>query len=135
MEDKSKVKNNEKAFRQVLIWSGVLFVAAILFGFLYRVIYPVELYLDDNEYQTRVFVESETRAWQKPDSSSTLIGTYDAGAILYALETEDEFYLVRPFVISEVDSVWIPKDSTTSYTSEEYRRWQYEAERRKFDLE
>lgn len=135
MEDANRVQNNGTAFRQVLLWSGVLFVAAVLFGFLYRVIYPVELHLDENEYQTKVFVDSEVRAWQNPDSSSTLIGTYDPGSILYVIDQHEEFFMVRPFIISEVDSVWVMKDSTTTYSSEDYRRWQYEEERRKYDLE
>jgi len=135
MVDTNSVKNNNKAFQQILVWSGILFVAAILVGFLYRIIYPVELHLDESEYQTRVFAEFETPAWRHPDSNSALVGVYEPGSILYVIDEQQDYYRVRPFIVSRVDSVWVLKDSTTAYSSEEYRRWQYEEERRKYDLE
>lgn len=40
----------------------MLFIA-ILFGLIYRMIYSVELHLDENEYMERVFVETERRKY------------------------------------------------------------------------
>lgn len=128
-------KDSTRAFRLVMLWSGIIFIAAIIFGLIYRIIYPVELHLDEDQYIKQVFVETETKAFQHPDEQSNLIGTYDAGSILYVMEEAEDYYMVRPFIVSKVDSVWVVKDSTSTYTQESYERWLYEEERRKFDLE
>lgn len=127
-------KDSTRAFRLVMIWSGIIFFVAIFFGLIYRVIYPVELYLNEDEYTMRVFVEKETHAWEEPDMNSDLVGIYDKGSILYVIDEENEYYMVRPFIVSKVDSVWVMKDSTTTYSIEDYERWLYEEERQKFDL-
>ena len=135
MNEPEDSKDSTSAFRLVMIWSGIVFFVAIFFGLIYRVIYPVELHLNEDEYRMRVFVEQETHAWEEPDTSSDLVGIYDKGSILYVLEEENEFYMVRPFIISKVDSVWVIKDSTSVYTQQNYENWLYEEERRKFDMQ
>ncbi len=130
----SKELNNQ-AFGLVLKWSGVMLVVAILFGLMYRLINPVELHLDEEEYIEKVFVEEETQAWSQPAGDSTLIGTYDAGSILYVIDEQDDFLMVRPFIVSKVDSVWISTEDTTHYSQPVYEQWLYEQERRRYGLE
>lgn len=112
-----------------------MLVIAIVTGYAYRLIMPVELYLDESEYQQKVFTEFETPVTKTSSENSEAAGLYEGGSILYVLEEENQKFLVRPFAVSGLDSVWIPADSVTVYTEENYRRWQYEEERRKYDLD
>ena len=135
MSSSKQTSEKPGAFRLVMIWSGIIFFVAILFGLLYRVIYPIELHLDEDKFMYRVFVETETSAWQKPAVHSTLVGIYNAGSILYVIDENEEYILVRPFIISKVDSVWVPKDSTSIYTDTDYERYLYEEERKRYNID
>ena len=44
-------------------------------------------------------------------------------------------YLVRPFTVSGLDSVWVDAADVLVYTKEAYRRWQYEEEIRKYGFD
>lgn len=139
MSSEEVPKNNESqssdGFTLVMKWSLIMFVVAIAAGLAYRVIMPVELHLDESEYIEKVFVEFETRAWRAPGKDAVQTGTFDGGSILYVIESEQGRAMVRPFAVSRLDSVWIEEESLITYTPENYRRWQYEEERRKYDLD
>jgi len=122
-------------FTLIMKWSVIMLVIAIVTGYAYRMIMPVELHLDESEYQQKVFTEFETAVTKSASDSSDVAGLFEGGSVLYALEQENEKYLVRPFAVSGLDSVWIPVDSVITYSDENYRRWQYEEERRKYDLD
>jgi hypothetical protein len=127
--------DSNTGFALIMKWSVIMLVIAIVTGYAYRLIMPVELYLDESEYQQKVFTEFETPVTKSASDDSEVAGLFEGGSILYALEEENQSYLVRPFAVSGLDSVWIPVDSVTIYTEENYRRWQYEEERRKYDLD
>ena len=111
-----------------------MFVVAIAFGLLYRIIMPIERHLDENEYIDRVFVEFETTAWNSSQDNASPLGTFDGGSILYIVEKDSIRSMVRPFIISGLDSVWVNSDELIIYTPDRYETWQYEEERRKYDL-
>ena len=116
-----------------------MLVVAIALGFLYRIIMPVERYMDESEYQMRVFTEFETDVYASPEPDAPVFGTFEGGSILYVIGTDTASasprYLVRPFTVSGLDSVWIDAGAVTEYTKEEYRRWQYEEEIRKYGFD
>lgn len=96
---------------------------------------PIERYLDGSEYIERVFVEFETTAWHSNQHNSDAAGLFDGGSILYVIKEDSIRVMVRPFIVSGLDSVWVNRTETISYTPERYRVWQYEEERRKYDLD
>ncbi|MGA1464234.1 MAG: hypothetical protein ACO363_00675 [Balneolaceae bacterium] len=116
-----------------------MLVVAIALGFLYRIIMPVERYMDESEYQMRVFTEFETDVYASPDPDAPVFGTFEGGSVLYVIGADTASasprYLVRPFTVSGLDSVWIDAGAVTEYTKEEYRRWQYEEEIRKYGFD
>lgn len=112
-----------------------MFVIAIAFGLMYRIIMPIERHLSENEYVNRVFVEFETVAWHTNQADAAAAGTFDGGSILYVIKEDIDRVMVRPFIISGLDSVWIDKSDIVQYSESRYRIWQYEEERRKYDLE
>jgi len=122
-------------FALIMKWSIIMLVIAIFTGYAYRYIMPVELHLDESEYLQKVFTEFESPVTKSSSDNAEAAGLFEGGSVLYALEKENEKYLVRPFAVSGLDSVWIPVDSVITYTDENYRRWQYEEERRKYDLD
>lgn len=126
---------SNSGFALIMKWSIIMLIIAIFTGYAYRVIMPVELYLDESEYLQRVFTEYETAVKESASDSSDSVGLFEGGSILYVLEQENEKFLVRPFAVSGLDSVWIAADSVIIYTEENYRLWQYEEERRKYDLD
>lgn len=127
--------DSSKGFALIMKWSVIMLVIAIATGYAYRLIMPVELHLDETEYEQKVFTEFETPVRKTSSDDSEIAGLFEGGSILYALDEENQKYLVRPFAVSGLDSVWIPIDSVTTFTDENYRRWQYEEERRKYDLD
>jgi hypothetical protein len=133
------MSSSNAAFTQILKWSGTMLVVAIALGFLYRIIMPVERYMDESEYQMRVFTEFEADVYASPDPDAPVFGTFEGGSILYVIGTDTASasprYLVRPFTVSGLDSVWIDAGAVTEYTKEEYRRWQYEEEIRKYGFD
>lgn len=116
-----------------------MLVVAIALGFLYRIIMPVERYMDESEYQMRVFTEFESNVYASPDPGAPVFGTFEGGSVLYVIGADTASastrYLVRPFTVSGLDSVWIDAGAVTEYTKEEYRRWQYEEEIRKYGFD
>jgi len=116
-----------------------MLVVAIALGFLYRIIMPVERYMDESEYQMRVFTEFEADVYASPDPDAPVFGTFEGGSVLYVIGADTASasprYLVRPFTVSGLDSVWIDAGAVTEYTKEEYRRWQYEEEIRKYGFD
>jgi len=135
-ESQSENQNGSTSgFALIMKWSIIMLVIAILTGYAYRYVMPVELYLDESEYLQKVFTEFETPVTKSSSDNAEVAGLFEGGSVLYALEKENEKYLVRPFAVSGLDSVWIPVDSVITYTEENYRRWQYEEERRKYDLD
>ena len=141
MDEKEKgqnpitAKKGNGGFWLVMKWTGVLMIVFIAFGFLLRIISPVELHLDEDEFIERVFVEFESEVWDSPDAEARLIGSFDGGSILYVVAEDSQRVLVRPFAISHLDSVWIDRNSVIYYTPDAYRKWHDEEERRKFDLD
>lgn len=135
-EDKpSHQTTSSSGFALIMKWSIIMLVIAIFTGYAYRLIMPVELYLDENEYLLKVFTEFETPVSHSASDSSEIAGLFEGGSVLYALDQENNRYLVRPFAVSGLDSVWVPVDSVRTYSEESYRQWQYEEERRKYDLD
>lgn len=122
-------------FSVVMKWTGVFFLLLIAIGYFYRLLMPIELHLDENEYIKRVFVEHETEAYTDPAAEGELIGLFEEGTVFYVIDQEDVYYQVRPFSVALVDSVWISKENTISYSPENYRRWQNEQDRRQFDMD
>lgn len=96
---------------------------------------PIERHLDEDEYIERVFVEFETVAWHSADGDAVAAGAFDGGSILYVIEEGETRVRVRPFTVSALDSVWVQTEEITGYTPERYRIWQYDEERRKYDLD
>lgn len=141
MNDKEKgkkpitAKKDTGGFWLVIKWTGVLLIVFIIFGFLLRIVSPVELHLDEDEFIERVFVEFESEVWDSPNSDARLIGSFDGGTILYVVDEDSQRVLVRPFAISRLDSVWIDRNSVIHYTPDTYRQWHNEEELRKFDLD
>jgi hypothetical protein len=133
-ESQSTNSGSNSGFALIMKWSIIMLIIAIVTGYAYRLIMPVELYLNESEYQKKVFTEFETAVTNTSESESEMAGLFEGGSILYVLEQDNDKYLVRPFAVSGLDSVWIPADSVITYTEENYRRWQYEEERRKYDL-
>jgi hypothetical protein len=125
---------SSSGFALIMKWSVIMLVIAIATGYAYRIIMPVELYLDESEYMQKVFTEFETPVKESASDGSETVGLFEGGSVLYALEQQNDKYLVRPFAVSGLDSVWIPVDSVITYSEERYRQWQYEEERRKYDL-
>jgi len=128
------VSSTNSGFALIMKWSVIMLVIAIVTGYAYRIVMPVELYLDESEYQQKVFAEFETPVTKTSTDNSEKAGLFEGGSILYVLKEENQKYFVRPFAVSGLDSVWIAADSVTAYNEENYRRWQYEEERRKYDL-
>jgi hypothetical protein len=126
-----------RAFKQVIIWSLLLFAVLVAFGFLYRVIVPVELHLDESEYIKKVFTEYETEARAEAGNDAPAAGLFDGGSILYVIEVNEDTdsYLVRPFAVSPIDRVWISRSDAAEYSDEAYRQWQYDEEQRRFGLD
>ena len=118
-----------------MTWSLAMFFAAIAFGLLYRIIMPIERYPSDDEYIERVFVEFETVAWQSNQEGAAAAGAFEGGSILYVIQEDSARAMVRPFIVSGLDSVWVDISELKKYTPEQYREWQYEEERRKYDLD
>ena len=112
-----------------------MFTVAVSFGLLYRVVMPIERYLDEDEYIAKVFVEFETVAWKSSATEATAAGAFDGGSVLYVIREDSNRVMVRPFTISGLDSVWVNVSDIITYSSDRYRIWQYEEERRKYDLE
>lgn len=133
------MSSSNTAFMQIIKWSGAMLVVAITLGFLYRIIMPVERHMDESEYQMRVFTEFESNVYESSDPGAPVFGTFEGGSVLYVIGTDTASastrYLVRPFTVSGLDSVWIDAVDVTEYTSEEYRRWQYEEEIRKYGFD
>ncbi len=127
--------SSNSGFKLIMKWSFIMLIIAIATGYAYRLIMPVELHLDETEYEQRVFTEYETAVTKSASDSSEVEGLFEGGSILYVLEEKNQKYLVRPYAVSALDSVWVPIDSVTPYSEENYRRWQYEEERRKYDLD
>ena len=124
-----------RAFRYIVGWSLFMLVVFILFGFLHRVISPVERYLDEEEYITRVFVEFEATAWSDVNDDAPASGLFEGGSVLYVIAEDSLRLQVRPFAVSRLDSVWVNRSEVISYTPEAYRQWQYEEETRKFGFD
>jgi hypothetical protein len=136
-DSRSEKSHDNRAFKQVITWSVLLFAVLVAFGFLYRLIVPVELHLDESEYIKRVFTEFDTEARFEAGDEAPHAGVFDGGSILYVIDTDEErnFYRVRPFAVSPMDSVWISSHETIDYSEEAYRQWQREEEQRRFGLE
>ena len=128
-------KGDNKAFKQIMTWSLAMFFVAIAFGLLYRIIMPIERHPADDEYIERVFVEFETVAWQSNQENAAAAGAFEGGSLLYVIKEDSARAMVRPFIVSGLDSVWVDKSELILYTPEQYREWQYQEERRKYDLE
>ncbi|PWN07684.1 hypothetical protein [Rhodohalobacter mucosus] len=128
-------KGDNKAFKQIMTWSLAMFFAAIVFGLLYRIIMPIERYPADDQFIEKVFVEFETVAWQSNREDADAAGAFEGGSILYVIREDSARAMVRPFIVSGLDSVWVEKNELTEYTPDKYREWQYEEERRKYDLD
>lgn len=128
-------KGDNKAFKQIMTWSLAMFFVAIAFGLLYRIIMPIERYPADDDFIERVFVEFETVAWQLSQEGAAAAGVFDGGSILYVIQEDSARAMVRPFIVSGLDSVWVDNSELIEYTPERYREWQYEEERRKYDLD
>lgn len=126
--------NSSSGFALIMKWSIIMLLIAIVTGYAYRTIMPIELYLDESEYMQKVFTEFETPVKESASDDSETVGLFEGGSVLYALDQQNDKYLVRPFAVSGLDSVWIPVDSVITYSEERYRQWQYEEERRKYDL-
>ena len=118
-----------------MTWSLAMFFVAIAIGLLYRIIMPIERHPAGNEYIERVFVEFETVAWESNQEDAPAAGAFEGGSILYVIQEDSARAMVRPLMVSGLDSVWIDKKDLIIYTPEQYREWQYEEERRKYDLD
>lgn len=112
-----------------------MFAVAIVFGLLYRITMPIERHMDENEFIERVFVEFETTAWQTNREDALAAGAFEGGSILYVVKEDSNRSMVRPFIISALDSVWVSNDSLIRHTPDRYEAWLYEEERRKYDLD
>ncbi len=139
MENKARTQNSpdNRAFKTVMTWSVLLFAVLVSFGFLYRLIVPVELHLDESEYIKKAFVEYDTEARVEAGEEAPLAGVFDGGSILYVIEVDEGrgSYQVRPFAVSPMDSVWISRNEAVEYSEEAYRQWQREEEQRRFGLD
>lgn len=122
-------------FKLVIKWSGILLIIMIAIGLSYRLMIPVQLHLDENEYIKRVFAEADSRIWIAPDNEDSLAGKVEGGTLFYVIDENAERYLVRPFNITGTDSVWIDRRNVIDYSRENYRQWQREEEKRKFGLD
>ena len=141
MSDKEKgqnpitAKKYSGAFWLVMKWSGVLLIVFMIIGLLFRIISPVELHLDEDEFIQQVFTEFDSDVWDSPNADARLIGSFDGGTIIYVIAEDSQRVMVRPFAISVLDSVWIDDTSIIEYNPERYREWLEEEERRKLDPE
>jgi len=134
MTQKNQNKSSSSGFQFILKWSGIFFVALILIGFIYRLLVPVKLNLNENDYIKRVFTTEEAEIYPTvpPDFS---IEEMDAGTILYVIEEQEEYFMIRPFIRTHLDSVWISKESVSDYSAEQYKQWQQQQDLDRFGLD
>lgn len=115
-------------------WSGIFFVVLIVIGFFYRLLVPVKLNLNENDYIKRVFTSEDVEVYPAMPPES-IMGELDEGTILYVIDENEEHYMIRPFIRSHIDSVWISKDAVYDYTPENYKQWQQSTDLERFGLD
>lgn len=129
---RESVQRNQSGFRQVLKWSLIMLAFFTFLGIIQRFGSPIERHLQSNEFLEKGFVMNETHVWTSPDVGSQLLGIYEAGSILYVIKEDSSRVMVRPFVRSLPDSVWMDAYEIYIYTEETYRDWQRNEDQRKY---
>lgn len=121
--------NRVSAFRLTLTWSVVLFVVFILIGFLFRWISPTELHLDPGQFEEMAFVTERIEVWNGASINEPSAGMFEPGSILYVVEVDDEWAMVRPLRVSGLDSVWVKVSELSLFEEETYKEWARQYER------
>lgn len=127
-DNQIKLDNRNSAFRLTLTWSAILFSVFILIGFLFRWISPTELHLNPDQFEEMAFVTERAEVWYNASVENPSAGMFEPGSILYVIEVDDEWAMVRPLRISILDSVWVKTADLSLYEEEIYKGWarQYE---------
>ncbi len=122
--NKNTQTSEYSGFNFIIKWSLVFFIILIIIGVLYRFLFPLELQLDENEYSQRVFTQVEADVYFERGEEA--VWTLEDGEILYVIDEDSLYFKIRPMVRTPIDSVWIRKEHTLPYTSENYSEWQYQ---------
>ncbi|WP_069133482.1 hypothetical protein [Rhodohalobacter halophilus] len=130
-EEKS---SSTDGFQYILKWSGIFFAILVIIGFIYRILVPVKLNLNENDYMKRVFTLNEIEVYPTLPPEQVM-GELDEGTILYVIDEQENHYLIRPFIRTHVDSVWISKDAVREYSPDEYKQWQQQTDLERFGLD
>jgi hypothetical protein len=126
-KDESESQNS--TFHFTIKWSVVLFTLFIMIGFMFRIINPTELNLDSSEYILKAFTQERIEVWNHTSKSNNPAGVFEPGSILYIIEYDEEWALVRPLRVSFLDSVWVQTSNLSIYEEELYRQWARQYER------
>jgi hypothetical protein len=121
--------NRVSAFRLTLTWSVVLFAVFILIGFLFRWISPTELHLTPSQFEEMAFVTDRAEVWYNTSLDNPSAGMFEPGSILYVIEMDDKWAMVRPLRVSRLDSVWIKTTELSLFEEEIYKEWARQYER------
>lgn len=114
----------------ILKWSLIMLVLFIALGILQRIASPVERHLDEDEYLNKIFLGTETDAWNTAGPDATVATLFEPGTILYVIAEDSIRVQVRPFLRSQPDSVWVDPDHAFLYDEEIYRDWMKDLDRR-----
>ncbi len=120
---------SSNSFNLTLKWSVGLFLVFILIGFLFRWVSPTELHLDASVYEEKAFVTDRIEVWGDTSDAGEVAGFFEPGSIIYVLEMNDQWALVRPLRISGLDSVWVNPSELSLYDEEIYKEWSRQYER------
>jgi hypothetical protein len=127
IENRSSPQN--RSFHFTIKWSVGLFLVFISIGFLFRLITPTELHLDSSLYIEKVFTQERIEAWNDSMQTEGPSGMFEPGSILYIIDFDDQWALVRPLRTSFLDSVWVQSNELFIYDEEIYKEWAREYER------
>lgn len=127
IEHRSSPQN--RSFHFTIKWSVGLFIVFISIGFLFRLITPTELHLDSSLYIEKVFTQERIEAWNDSMQTEGPAGMFEPGSILYIIDFDNQWALVRPLRTSFLDSVWVQSNELFIYDEEIYKEWAREYER------
>jgi len=125
----SETEPANQSFQFTIKWSVILFTLFILIGFLFRIIHPTELSLDSSEYIQKAFTKERIEVWNDSTQMKEPAGMFEPGSILFIVDIDNDWALVRPLRVSFLDSVWVKAPDLSIYEEETYRSWAREYER------
>lgn len=123
-------KDKKSGFKLILKWSLIMLVLFTVLGIFQRIASPVERHLENDEYLSKIFLGTETDAWNAAGPDATVATLFEPGTILYVISEDRLRVQVRPFLRSLPDSVWIDPENAFLYEEEIYHDWMKDLDRR-----